>query len=221
MVAGSLRGDLRNTRREERGRGGDDSRAPILRPKGMPGVGLALRPACLGDGDALQGYFRELPAQSRYNRVLAAASELPPGELARALGANGLDRRTLLLTWTAESRESVIGEVRMAFSCAERTAEFAMSIADGWRRLGVGSALLEEIESMAAADGVEWLFGDVLRTNDAMIALARSRGFRLEMGLEARLLRIEKRLDDAAPDLPCREWSRIVAGDPLTYRPAP
>ena len=91
---------------------------------------------------------------------------------------------TLLLTWTAETRETVVGETRMALSCAERTAEFSMSIADDWRRLGVGSALLEEIESKAAADGIEWLFGDVLRTNEAMIALARSRGFRLEMGLE-------------------------------------
>ena len=59
-----------------------------------------------------------------------------------------------------------------------------MSIADGWRHLGVGSALLEEIESKAAADGIEWLFGDTLRTNEGMIALARSHGFRLGPGLD-------------------------------------
>ena len=67
----------------------------------------------------------------------------------------------------------------MALSCAERAGEFGMSIADDWRRLGVGSALLEEIERKAAADGIEWLFGDTLRTNAGMIALARAGAFAL------------------------------------------
>jgi GNAT superfamily N-acetyltransferase len=189
----------------------------VLRPKGIPGVGIVLRPARLNDGDALQSYFRALSPESRYNRVLAAANELAPGELTRALAANGRDRRTLLLTWASESRETVVGETRMALWCAERTAEFSMSIADKWRRLGVGAALLEEIESKAAADGIEWLYGDVLRTNEAMIALARRRGFRLEMGPEGRLVRVQKQLDDAAPDMPCRRWAEVIARDPSSY----
>jgi GNAT superfamily N-acetyltransferase len=189
----------------------------VLRPKRFPQIRLALRPARTSDGDALQGYFRALSPQSRYNRVLGAASELPPGELARALAANGRDRVTLLLTWTAGTRETVVGETRMALLCAERTGEFSMSIAEDWRHFGIGSPLLKEIERRAAADGIEWLFGDVLRTNESMIALARSRGFRLEMGLEGRLLRIQKRLDDAAPDLPCRRWAETATSDRLSY----
>jgi GNAT superfamily N-acetyltransferase len=86
-----------------------------------------------------------------------------------------------------------------------------MSIADGWRRLGVGAALTAEIERNAADDGIERLTGDVLPTNDAMIALALSRGFSLWPGLEGRLLRIEKRLS-AAPDLPCLKWAEIAGG---------
>jgi hypothetical protein len=68
-----------------------------------------------------------------------------------------------------------------------------------------------EIERKAAADGIELLFGDTLRTNEGMIGLARGRGFRLEPGLEPRLLRIRKRLYDAAPDVPCLRWSEIAA----------
>lgn len=75
--------------------------------------------------------------------------------------------------------------------------------------------MLEEIERKAASDGIEWLFGDTLRTNEGMIALARSRGFSLGWGLEARLVRIQKRLEDAAPDLPCLKWSEIAGGEPL------
>jgi GNAT superfamily N-acetyltransferase len=166
----------------------------MLRAKGRPDIRLALRPARLSDGEALQSYVRGLSPQSRYDRFLGAVSELPASELARALAANGRDTLTLLLTSTAGTHETVVGEARVALSCVERAGEFSISIAEGWRRLGVGSALLEEIERKAAADGIEWLFGDTLRTNEGMIALARGRGFHLVAGLEPRLVRIQKRL---------------------------
>ena len=185
----------------------------VLWTNRRPDIGLAVRPARSGDGDTLQTYVRGLSPQSRYNRFLGAASELPPSELARALAANGRDTLTLLLVTTAGTDETVVGEARVALSCAERAGEFGMSIADDWRRLGAGSALLAEIERKAAADGIELLVGDTLRTNAGMIGLALSRGFRLEAGFEPRLVRIEKRLEDADPDLPCRKWSEIASAE--------
>jgi hypothetical protein len=182
------------------------------RLKGNPDIRLVLRPVRSSDGEALQNYVRGLSPQSRYNRFLGAASELPPSELARALAANGRDTLTLLVTSKVGSREIVIGEARVALSCPERAGEFSMSIADDWRHLGAGSGVLREIERKAAANGIAFLIGDTLRTNEAMIGLALGRGFRLEPGLEPRLVRIRKRLDDAAPDLPCRKWSEIADG---------
>src|ERR1700729_3270279 len=184
----------------------------MLRAERLPDIRLTLRPARSSDGDALQNYVRGLSPQSRYNRFLGGASELPASELARALAANGHDTLTLLVTSELEAREMVVGEARVALSCAERAGEFGMSIADDWRHLGAGSAGLREIERKAAADGIEFLIGDTLRTNEAMIELALGRGFRLEPGLEPRLVRIRKRLDDIAPDLPCRKWSEITDG---------
>jgi GNAT superfamily N-acetyltransferase len=190
----------------------DPSEVLTLRAKGKPDIRLVLRPVRSSDGEALQTYVRGLSPQSRYNRFLGGASELPASELARALAASGRDTLTLLLTSRAGNRETVAGEARVALSCAERAREFGMSIADDWRHLGAGSAVLQEIERKAAADGIESLFGDTLRTNEAMIGLALSRGFRLEAGLESRLVRIRRRLEDAAPDLPCRKWSEIADG---------
>jgi GNAT superfamily N-acetyltransferase len=187
----------------------------LLRPKGRPHAWLALRPVRSSDAEALQSYFRGLSPQSRYNRILGAANELPPSELARTLAANGRDMLSLLLTATSGDRETVVGEARAAFSCEERVGEISISIADDWRRLGVGSALIEEIERKAASEGIEQLFGDVLPTNEAMIALALSRGFHLQPGLEGRLVRIQKRLD-AAPDLPCLKWAEIAGGAKLS-----
>jgi hypothetical protein len=181
-----------------------------LRARRLPGIRLALRPARSSDGDALQTYVRALSPQSRYNRFLGAASELPASELARALAANGRDTLTMLLT-SVEDRQTIVGEARVALSCAERAGEFSMSIADNLQHIGVGSVLLQEIESKAAADSIELLFADTLWTNKAMIGLARGSGFRLGPGLETRLARIQKRLN-AAPDLPCRKW-KDIAGD--------
>ena len=182
------------------------SEVRMLRAKGRPDTRLALRPVRSSDGDALQAYVRGLSPQSRYNRFLGAVSELSASELTRALAANGRETLTLLLTATVEDSETVVGEARAVLSCAERAGEFGMSIADDWRQLGVGSALLQEIERRAAADGIELLFGDTLRTNEGMIGLASVRGFRIGRAFEPRLVRIQKRLD-AAPDLPCRKWN--------------
>jgi GNAT superfamily N-acetyltransferase len=182
------------------------------RAKGKLDIRLVIRPVCSTDGEVLQNYIRGLSPRSRYNRFLGAASELPASELARALAANGRDAITLLVTSKVEAREKVVGEARVALSCVDRAGEFGMSIADDWRHLGAGSAVIRAIERKAAADGIEFLFGDTLRTNEAMIGLALGHGFRLEPAPEPRLVRIRKRLDDAAPDLPCRKWSEIAYG---------
>ncbi len=181
------------------------------RVKGDADIQLGLRPVRSSDAEALQNYVRGLSPQSRYNRFLGAASELPPSELARALAANGRDTLTLLVISKAAAREIVIGEARVALSCAELAGEFGMSIADDWRHLGAGSAVLHEIERKAAADGIEFLIGDTLRTNDAMIGLALGRGFRLEAGLEPRLVR-DSEADWTTQPRTCRAGSGAEIG---------
>jgi GNAT superfamily N-acetyltransferase len=183
------------------GRGQSEFR--VLREK-RGDLQLALRQARSSNGDALQTYVRGLSPQSRYNWFLGAASELSASELGRALAANGRDTLTLLLIWKVAGRETVVGEVRMALSRAKRTREFSMSIADDWQHHGVGSAVLREIDRKAAADGIELLFGDTLRTKEGMIGLARACGFRLGPAFEPRLARILRRPGDAVPGPPHR-----------------
>ena len=167
---------------------------------------LVLRSARPHNGEALQDYVRTLSPQSRYNRFFGAASELPPIELTRAITANDQDRITLLLVLQNENNETIVGEARMAIYCDQRSGEFGMSLGDAWRNRGLGSALLRRIEQRAAGDGVETLVADTLRTNESMIGLARARGYRMLPGLEARTLRISKRLADVPPEPPCRNW---------------
>ena len=69
---------------------------------------------------AIPRFCQRAFSRARYNRFLGGASELPASELARALAANGRDTLTLLLTSTGAARETVVGEARVALSCAER-----------------------------------------------------------------------------------------------------
>ncbi|MFO1114343.1 MAG: GNAT family N-acetyltransferase [Beijerinckiaceae bacterium] len=183
------------------------ARALLRAPAASAPGELLLRAVRPADGDALQTYVRNLASQSRYNRFFGAAAELPPTELARAISANDRDRITLLLVYGEHGMEEIVGEARIALSCDQLSGEFGMSLADSWRNMGLGSALLRKIEERAAADGIETLFADTLRTNESMIGLARARGYRIVGGYEPRALRITKRLENVAPDLPCARWS--------------
>ncbi|HMN71712.1 MAG TPA: GNAT family N-acetyltransferase [Rhodoblastus sp.] len=177
------------------------------RARGASDADLWLRSIHADDGDALQDYVRRMSPPSRANRFFGPLRELPPGELARALAANERDRLTLLLVAQGAQRETIVGEARVALSCPEREGEFGLSLADDFRGRGLGAVLLGLIEQRVAADGIETLFGDTLRSNDSMIGLAQACGYRLSPGLEARTVRMTKRLDHVAPDLPCRKWN--------------
>lgn len=173
---------------------------------------LILRPVEPADGPTLQAYVRGLSPASRYARFFGAASELPPGELARAISANDRDRVTLLLALRTEERETIVGEARLALSCEERSGEFGMSLGEDWRNRGLGSALLRKVEERAESDGIETLYADTLRSNESMIGLARARGYRIAAGLEPRALRLAKRLDAATAESPCVRWRQRIAG---------
>ena len=70
-----------------------------------------------------------------------------------------------------EGPETIVGEARYAFDADTESFEFGLSIDDRWQGQGVGSALLNNLECRAAAFGATRLFGDTLRSNEAMIGL--------------------------------------------------
>ena len=164
------------------------------------------------DAEALQNYFRSLTTRSRYNRFLGAASELPPSELDRFIHVGEADRFSVIATMLIEGRETIVGEARYAFDSETASIEFGLSIDDRWQGHGIGKALLKNLECRAGAFGAERLFGDTLRSNDSMIALARKSGyaFTLSPG-DWKLVRFEKLIDLAPQDIPCASWRLAAA----------
>jgi GNAT superfamily N-acetyltransferase len=181
------------------------SRAPqVVRLPGGERISLrAVRPQ---DAGALQAYFRELCAESRYRRFLGAVAELTASELARLAAMDGPDELALLAFAETGDACCLVGEAVLASVPGSARSEFALSVADAWQRRGVGAAVLADLECRARMRRARYLYGDVLRTNAPMKNLARKAGYALRSPCtDARLIEIGKDLAVIAPDLPCRE----------------
>jgi RimJ/RimL family protein N-acetyltransferase len=164
-----------------------------------------------GDAGALQAYIRSLTTRSRYNRFLGAISELPQTLLEHFVHVGEDERFSVIATTMIDGRETIVGETRYAFDADTGSFEFGLSVDDRWQGQGIGSALLSNLECRAAAFGSKRLFGDTLRSNEAMIALARKSGFAFAHHPDDwKLVRFEKHIDAAPLEIPCASW-RLAA----------
>ena len=141
------------------------------------------------DAEALQDYFRSLSTRSRYNRFLGAISELPQTVLEHFIHVGEDDRFSVVATMTIDGVETIVGEARYAFDAEHRAvSSSACRSTTAGRAMASARRCCSNLECRAAAFGAERLFGDTLRSNDAMIGLARKSGFaftntrRLEAG---------------------------------------
>jgi GNAT superfamily N-acetyltransferase len=161
---------------------------------------VTIRSACPQDADRIQAYMRALSPASRRNRFLGSLNEVSTNELYRMTHADRGNHPVLIAEAVIDGACTMIGEVRYAVGSDEVNCEFAISVAEAWRRKRLGTWLLGIITSRAQALGLRYLIGDVFRSNRAMIALARKRGFAVTEPIsDARLLRIAK-------DLHLRRW---------------
>ena len=107
-----------------------------------------------------------------------------------------------------------VGEARYAFDGDTASIEFGLSIDDRWQGHGIGRALLQNIECRAASFGATRLFGDTLRSNDVMIALARKAGYALANSPgDWKQTRFHKQIPVEPQEIPCASW-RLAAVSP-------
>jgi GNAT superfamily N-acetyltransferase len=182
------------------------------------GTSLTLRFVEPRDAEALQSYFRSLSSRSRYNRFLGAISELPPAELEHFIHAGEDGRFSVIAIAAIDGFETIVGEARYAIDAETERFEFALSVDDRWQGHGIGSALLRSLECRAAAFGAVRMVGDTLRSNDAMIGLARKSGFALAPSADDwKLVRFGKHIDAEPQDIPCASW-RLAAASAMSSR---
>ncbi len=185
----------------------DDLRqySDVLRSKS--GAAITVRFVEPRDAESIQNYFRGLSTRSRYNRFFGAMSQLSPALLDRFIHVGEADQFSVVATMDVDDHETIVGEARYAFDFETSSFEFGLSVDDRWQGHGIGAALLKNLECRAAAFGATELFGDTLRSNEAMIAVAKKAGYVLGSSPgDWKLVRFAKQIQVAPHEIPCASW---------------
>lgn len=118
--------------------------------------------------DIVATVFRGLSPQSRYLRFHAPVPRLTAAVHRRLADLDGRRRAALV----AECHHRPVGIARLA-ATGGAAAEVAIAVVDPWQRKGVGTRLVAELATLAAALDYTALHGDVLHDNQPMLHLVR------------------------------------------------
>ena len=135
------------------------------------GATIVMRPITPDDAAIEQEFVRNLSVESRYFRFMEPLRELSPRML---------------------SPFTQVGVARYIVAPDSVSCEFAVVVADGWQRRGVGMLLMDALMDAGRGRGLRCMYGDVLAANHKMLALTRRLGFRIGRHEDdPRLVRVE------------------------------
>lgn len=139
---------------------------------------LTLRPVLPQDEELLAQLLRGLTPEARRYRFHGAVT-LSAAHLQQMSSVDYQQQMALVVTAQVDGAEQLIADARYCVHPDGRSAEFALVVAERWQRLGVGAWAVRALQCAATTAGLEWLHGDVLRSNRPMLGLLQSRGFAL------------------------------------------
>jgi len=141
---------------------------------------LQVRPIRPEDGERLQSFYAQCSPADLRLRFFLARREVPRSELARYCQID-YERE---MTFVALDGESIAGEVRAVCDPDNAEAEFAVQVASGWQRRGLGRLLMEKLIAYLRARGTGAVTGQCLQENQGMIKLARDLDFTVQSAPE-------------------------------------
>ena len=141
---------------------------------------LTLRPIRPDDGARLAALFGQMSALARRQRF-HCGTRGPSAASLLAMSCVDFEHDSAWVVSRFDGAgESLVGEARWHLdeeNPAGDTAEFAVAVSDDFQRHGLGSQLMALLERDAAAHGVRCLHGEVLSSNERMLALMQRRRY--------------------------------------------
>jgi acetyltransferase len=149
---------------------------------------VLIRPIGPADLDALKRFFLGLSPATTRLRFHASIKEVPERLLHEFTKPD--QREHVGFIAEADGRAEgeaplLVAEARFVRCPDSDAAEFALVVADGWRRVGLGSSLTRTLLHQARLNGVRRLCGDSLGDNEAFQRFMRSVGAGRFGGIEA------------------------------------
>lgn len=148
------------------------------------GLRLGIRPIQPEDAELFVELFKTLSPTSVYYRFFRHMKSLSP-ELLAMLTQVDYDRHLALVALDLSSpTEKMLGVARVIADPDLSHTEFSIMVGDPWHGQGVGACLLINLLKAAKKQGVEKIWGTVLRENTQMQRLGKKYGFAMQFDSE-------------------------------------
>jgi len=141
------------------------------------GPPVTLRPIRPEDAELEQAFVKNLSAETRYFRFMDTLRELTPQMLMRFTQIDYDREMAFVATVDEAGRETEVGVARYVANPDGESCEFALVIADGWQRKGLGRRMMVQLIEVARARDLRSMVGHVLGENRGMLALCQKLGF--------------------------------------------
>lgn len=155
---------------------------------------LTLRPILPQDAELLARLVDGLAPDTRHNRFHGAI-RLSASHSRQMSALDYRNHLALVVTTEVDGAEQLLADARYVVDPGGRGAEFALLVADGWQRQGLGAWAMQSLQRAATKAGLQWLHGDVLRGNLPMLSLMQCCGFALSPHAEDdQMVKAQRRL---------------------------
>ncbi|WP_254054650.1 GNAT family N-acetyltransferase [Roseovarius sp. EL26] len=130
------------------------------------------------DATSLKHFFSKLSPLALYYRFMSPLTNVPPHIFELLCDLDPQRHVSFVVEGINDDGPAVIGEGRYVRDDGTETrAEFALSIAEGWRGQRLASTLITQLEQHAQANDIHTFWAEVLVENAPMLSLARKFGY--------------------------------------------
>jgi GNAT superfamily N-acetyltransferase len=152
-----------------------------------PSPERVIRTLSMADIAAYKTFVSGLSAQTKYQRTLGGA--VTPSEAQYIQLLSPKPPLEIVLGTFIGNELFAVGRFAPMLDAKKmnslQTSEFAITVADAWQGMGLGTSLLKQLKVEAAKAGYEQMMAWVFADNVGMISLAQSQGFLIVADQEA------------------------------------
>jgi len=141
------------------------------------GEKLTLRHIVPTDVAMEQAFVRGLSPESSYLRFHSTINDLSKKELKEFAEPDSRNSIAMVVLRNGEKGEEEIGVARYVIDPDRANCEFAIVVADAWRKRGIATRLMNALITHLRAGGIKRITGSVIKSNLAMRKFITKIGF--------------------------------------------
>ncbi|GAB2679253.1 GNAT family N-acetyltransferase [Aliiglaciecola sp. 3_MG-2023] len=147
-------------------------------------LNVTVRPIEIEDKQIEAEFVKNLSAQSKHNRFMEGIRELSPSMLDRMCEIDYVNNMAYIATIEENGKEKQIGVCRYMKGNQNDAREMAITVADDYQNLGIGTELFNHLYVHARANCIKKLYSIDLRSNRKMHKFAHSVGMQMDVDPE-------------------------------------